>query len=257
MSKNQFVGCIIQARLGSSRLPKKVLKKIYDEKTVLDCIIDQLSFSRTIDSIVVAIGDTKNDDPLEKYLIEKEINYFRGSESDVLDRYYQCAKKYSFPIIVRIPGDKPLIDPFFVDKIIKKFEKNNFDYMTTFNPPTFPRGSEVEVFSIESLTNAWKNAKLPSEREHVTPYLYTQNKFQIYNYSNSKNLSDIRYAVDRYEDLILVKKIFSKIKKRPIEMSDILELFLHEPLLLEINKNVDPNEGYDKSLKEDIKFKKK
>lgn len=256
MSKKELVGCIIQARLSSTRLPGKVLKKVYDEKTVLDCVIDQLSFSQNIDSIVVAISDTKNDDLLETHLIKKNINYFRGNELDVLDRFYQCAKINSFPIIVRIPADKPLIDPFFVDMIIKKFKEKNFDYMTTFNPPTFPRGSEVEIFSIESLFTAWKNAKLPSEREHVTPYFYTQNKFKIFNYSNSKDLSDIRYAVDRYEDLMLVRKIFTNIKKRPIEMSDILELLSKDQALLEINKNVNHNEGYEKSLKEDQKLNK-
>jgi len=251
MSEKQFVGCIIQARMGSSRFPGKVLKQVYDKKTVLDCVIEQLRFSHKIDLIIVAISDLEKDDILEKFLIENKISYFRGSESDVLDRYYQCAIKYSLSIVVRIPSDKPLIDPYFVDKIIEKFQENHFDYVTTFNPPTFPRGSEVEVFSIKSLIDVWKNAKLPSEREHVTPYFYTKNKFSIFNCSNHKNLSNIRYAVDRYEDLLLVKEIFSKIKKRPIEMNDILELLDSEPLLLKINENVDHNEGYEKSLKED------
>ena len=188
-------------------------------------------------------------DPKKKFL------YYCGNEHDVLDRYYQCAKEYSFATIVRIPADNPIIDPFFVDKIIQKFLRNDFDYVSTFHPPSFPRGSEVEIFNFSSLENAWKNASLPSEREHVTPYLYTTKKFKIMNYANSDDQSDIRYAVDRYEDLLLVKKIFSKIQKRPILMQDILQLFEREASFLEINKNVDHDEGYKKSLKEDSELK--
>ena len=254
MEKKNHVGCIIQARMGSSILPGKVLEKIFGDKTVLDCLIDQLSHSKLITNIVVATSENKLDDPIEKLAQKKGTNCFRGSELDVLDRYYQCARINSFPIIVRIPADKPLIDPFFVDKIIEEFLKNDLDYISTFNPPSFPRGSEVEVFNFDSLENAWKNASLPSEREHVTPYLYTSEKFRITNYSNEEDISDVRYAVDRYEDLVLVKKIFGKIKKNPILMKDILTLFKDEPSLLEINKNVDHDEGYKKSLNEDKKY---
>ena len=249
------IGCIIQARMGSSRLPKKVMRKIHDDKTVLDCVLDQLSYSKLIDNLVVATTDKKIDESIEKHLEKKNVPCFRGNETDVLDRYYQCAKEYSFATIVRIPADKPIIDPFFVDKIIQKFLRNDFDYVSTFHPPSFPRGSEVEIFNFSSLENAWKNASLPSEREHVTPYLYTTKKFKITNCANSDDQSDIRYAVDRYEDLLLVKKIFSKIQKRPILMQDILQLFEREPSLLEINKNVDHDEGYKKSLKEDSELK--
>jgi len=249
------IGCIIQARMRSSRFPKKVMREIYDHKTVLDCVVDQLSYSKLIDNLVVATSQDKIDDTIEKHLQKKEIPCFRGNETDVLDRYYQCAKAYSFPTIIRIPADKPIIDPFFVDKIIQKFLENDFDYITTFNPPSFPRGSEVEIFNFCSLESAWKNAHLPSEREHVTPYLYTTKNFKIMNFANSIDQSDIRYAVDRYEDLLLVKKIFSKIQKRPILMQDILELFERETSLFDINKDVDHDEGYKKSSKEDLKFK--
>ena len=254
MEKKNHVGCIIQARMGSSRLPGKVLEKIYEDKTVLDCLIEQLSHSKLITNIVVATSEKELDDPIEKLVQKKGINCFRGSELDVLDRYYQCAKIYSIPIILRIPADKPLIDPYFVDKIIEEFLKNDFDYISTFNPPSFPRGSEVEIFTFDSLENAWNNASLPSEREHVTPYLYTSEKFRISNYSNKEDVSHMRYAIDRYEDLILVKKIFQKIKKNPILMKDILQLLKDEPSLLEINKNVDHDEGYRKSLNEDKKY---
>ena len=116
-------------------------------------------------------------------------------------------------------------------------------------------GTEVEIFSFESLEAAWKNAKLPSEREHVTPYFYNNEKqFQIYNYENSENLSNLRYAVDRVEDLELVRLLISRIKTRPILLEDIITQFKIDPKLIEINKNVNYYEGYEKSKKEDIEF---
>ena len=127
------------------------------------------------------------------------------------------------------------------------------EQLTVTNPPSFPLGGDVEIFNFSSLENAWKNASLPSEREHVTPYLFDTKKFKVMNYGNKKNQSNIRYVVDRYEDLLLVKKIFSKISKRPILMQDILQLFDQEESLFEINKNIDRDEGYKKSLKEDAK----
>ena len=133
--------------MSSSRFPKKVMREVYDHKTVLDCVIEQLSSSKLIDSVVVATSQDKIDDTIERHLQKKGISCFRGNETDVLDRYYQCAREYSFPTIIRIPADKPIIDPFFVDKIIQEFLDHDFDYITTFNPPSFPRGSEVEIFN--------------------------------------------------------------------------------------------------------------
>ena len=118
--KKKSVGCIVQARMGSSRLPKKVMSVIYENKTVLDCVTDQLSYSKLIDNLVVATTSKKTDDPIENHLQKNGISCFRGNENDVLDRYYQCAKKHNFEIIVRIPADKPIIDPLFVDKVIQK-----------------------------------------------------------------------------------------------------------------------------------------
>jgi spore coat polysaccharide biosynthesis protein SpsF len=251
--EKKSVGCIVQARMGSSRLPKKVMSIIYENKTVLDCVTDQLSYSKLIDNLVVATTSKKIDDPIENHLQKNGISCFRGNENDVLDRHYQCAKKYNFETIVRIPADRPIIDPLFVDKVIQKFLESDIDYISTFHPPSFPLGGDVEIFNFSSLENAWKNASLASEREHVTPYLYNTKKFKVMNYGNKKNQSNIRYVVDRNEDLLLVKKIFSKISKRPILMQDILQLFDQEKSLFEINKNIDRDEGYKKSLKEDAK----
>jgi len=250
-----MIGCIVQARIGSSRLPSKVLMKIDHEHSILHFILNQLKFSQCIEKIVVATTNLEDDNIIVERLKHLKIDYFRGSSDDVLDRYYQCAKKFSFSTIVRITSDNPLIDPTIVDKIITKFQSDKFDYVSNTIKRTYPYGTEVEVFSFNTLEILWKNSKKPSEREHVTPYIYNNlEKFQTYNVENTENLSHFRYTVDRENDLQLVKLIISKITKRPILMNDILELIKKDKKLIEINKNNVPDEGYLKSLNDDKNF---
>lgn len=250
-------GCIIQTRMGSSRLPGKVMKDVEQGKPVLYFVINQLRYCKLIDKIIVATTDLKEDDKIVEYCNHLGVNCFRGSSNNVLDRYYQCAKEYSISAIVRIPSDKPLIDPEIVDHIVQVFKSDSYDCVANFLPVTFPNGTEVEVFSFEALQSAWKNAELPSEKEHVTPYIYShKDRFRIFNVTNSEDLSQYRWVVDTIEDLKLVQQIVSKIKKRPILMNDILELFKKEPQLLEINKNVWREEGNIKSIKEDEEYLK-
>ena len=250
------VGCIIQARIGSTRLPGKVMMNVMDEKPVLYFVIKQLQKSKLLDKIIVATTTNEEDNQIVNYSNTLGIDCFRGSSKNVLDRYYQCAKKYSFNTIVRIPSDKPLIDPEIVDNVVNVFNNNSYDYVTNFlSNPTFPSGTEVEVFSTSALKKAWENAKLPSEKEHVTAYFPNhEGEFKISYIKNTENLSHLRWAVDRIEDLELVRLIVSKIEKRPILMKDIVALFNEEPELVEINKNVNRKEGNIKSLKEDQEF---
>ena len=253
-----MIGCIIQARMGSTRLPGKAMLDVENDKTVLYFVIKQLQNCKLIDKIIVATTTLENDNKIANFSKDLAIDCFRGSSDNVLDRYYQCAKEYSVSTIVRIPSDKPLIDPEIVDKLVSMFRNNSYDYITNFlSNPTFPGGMEVEIFSINALKKAWKKAKLPSEREHVTPY-FTNHKdeFEITHIENSENLSHLSWAVDRIEDLRLVRKIVSKIKKRPIMLKDIVDLFAKEPELVEINKNVNRKEGDLKSFKEDQEFLK-
>ena len=251
------IGCIVQARIGSSRLPGKVMMDIEKDKPVLYYVISQLRYCKLIDKLIVATTTLAEDDKIVKYCNELCVDSYRGSPQNVLDRYYQCAKKFSISTIVRIPSDKPFIDPEIVDSIIDKFRLNSYDYITTFLPSTFPSGTEVEIFSFKALENAWKNVELPSEKEHVTPYIYNhKDKFKILNVSLPEDLSHYRWAVDRMEDLILVRNIALKIKKRPIFMKDIIEFFKKEPRLMDINKNVNREEGDLRSQKEDEDFLK-
>ena len=251
-----MIGCIIQARMGSTRLPGKPMLSVENDKTILYFVIKQLQSCKLVDKIIVATTTLEDDKQIANFSKHLGVDSFRGSSDNVLDRYYQCAKEYSVSTIVRIPSDKPLIDPEIVDNVVSMFMNSSYDYITNFLPnPTFPSGTEVEVFSINALKKAWEKAKIPSEKEHVTPYFANhEDEFKITHIENSENLSHLRWAVDRIEDLKLVRKIVSKIKKRPILMKDIVELFSKEPELVEINKNVNLEEGSLKSLKEDQEF---
>ena len=242
--------------MGSSRLPRKVMQKIENDYTVLDYVIKQLKSSKKIKKIIVATTNLTEDNVIFDYLCSQSIECYRGSSEDVLDRYYQCAKKFSIDTIVRITADNPLIDPDIVDLVVDEYKNHECDYATNTLHRTFPYGTEVEVFSFETLEKAWKNAKRPSEREHVTPFIRDpQNGFSLVNTEYQKDLSHLRYTVDRIEDLKLVKEIVKNISTRPILIQNILELYKNKPEIFEINKNV-KHDGYLSSLKKDERYLK-
>jgi spore coat polysaccharide biosynthesis protein SpsF len=224
--------------MNSTRLYGKVLKKLDNRNSVLYYVLKQIQASKLIDKIVVATSELEIDDAIVKVAKKMNIEVYRGSPTDVLDRHYQCAKKYSFDTIVRVTSDNPLNDPQIIDKAIKKMKTGKFDCVTTSLLQTFPKGIHVEVLSMDILQKSWKNSSIPYEREYVTPYIYNNsNKFKIYNLVNPKNLSHISFTIDKNNDLKLVRKIISKIQKRPILMKDVLRLLEKEPELLKINKN--------------------
>lgn len=240
--------------MGSTRLPGKVMLLVDESNSVISYVIKQLQQSKFCNQIVVATTTNTEDEKIVNFAKKNSISYFRGSAEDCLDRYYQCAKSFSLSHIVRITCDNPLIDPILVDEAIKLFKEENYDYVTNCKPRSFPQGTEVEVFSFSALEKAWKEAKKPSEREHVTPYFYNNSdKFRIFNITNKKNISNLRWTVDRKEDLDFVRVVVSKIKKSPILMTDILQLLEIEPQLVDINKNYVTDEGYLKSLENDKK----
>lgn len=250
-----MISAIIQTRMGSTRLPGKVMKIIESDNTILSYVISQLKNCKTLDKIIIATTTLNEDDVIFDYAKKEGIDCFRGSSDDVLDRHYQCAKKFSCTDIVRIPSDKPLIDPTIVDKIVTEYKKESYDYVSNFLNETFPNGTEVEIFSFETLEKTWRDAKKPSEREHVVPYIMNNPKiFQLHNYSNSEDFSKLRYVVDRKEDLELVKEIVSRIDHRPILMDDIIKIYKNEPAVFEINRYVDRHEGELRSAKDDEKF---
>jgi spore coat polysaccharide biosynthesis protein SpsF len=250
-----MIGCIIQARMGSSRLPGKVLIKLNEKQSTLDFILKQLSFSTLIDKTIIATTNLEEDFVIEQFAKNSGIECFRGDSDDVLDRYYNCAKKFQLDTIVRITSDCPLIDPQIIDQVIRKYQSDQYDYVTNTLIRTYPIGTDVEIFSFRILEKAWKNATLPSEREHVTPFMRNKKPdFRLANLENDKNLSHLRWTLDRQEDLDLIKKIIVKIDKNPILMNDILNLLSAEPDLVKINEHISQNEGMLKSLKRDKEF---
>ena len=255
-----MIGCIIQARMSSTRLPGKVMIKVDKKNTLLDCVINQLQSGKEIKNIVIATTDQEEDDIIAEFAKKRAIKYFRGSMKDVLDRYYQCAKKFNFSEIIRVTSDNPLIDYEIVDTVVEHFKSNNYDYITIDRPQistfhqTYPWGYNVEVFTFSALENAWKNAKLLSEREHVTPYFYKNNEiFKQTSIENSEDLSRFRCTVNTKYDLELIQKIYSIVKKRPILLSDVIKLLKINPELVKINAHVKAD-GYLRSLKEDKKL---
>ena len=244
--------CIIQSRLNSTRLPNKAILNVEKNSTLLEFCISQVKNSKLVENIILATTKLSQDSQLVKIATSKNIDFFRGDEDDVLSRFFNCAKKFSLENIIRITADNPLIDPSLIDKAIEKFSEDKFDYVTNCLNRTFPYGTEVEIFSFSALEKAWKNAHKKSEREHVTPYFYNNPRnFRIYNITNSKNLSHLRYTVDRKNDFEVVKKIIHFVKSRPILLTDIEKLYGNFPEIFSINSNNIPNEGYMKSLVND------
>lgn len=245
------VSAIIQARMGSTRLPGKIMKKL-NGISLLECQLNQLQNSKLLDKIIIATTTNPEDNIIEEFGHSKNIQCFRGSSLDVLDRYFQCAKKFNLKHIARITSDCPLIDPTIVDQTIEIYNNETYDYVNNFYKRSFPSGTEVEIISFNTLEKTWKEAKKPSEREHVTPYIYNNPmKFKIGSLEYETNISNLHWAVDRIEDFKLVKTLYQKINKKPILLADILNLIKKEPSLLEINKYTNPHEGYFKSLEEE------
>jgi len=232
-----MITCIVQARMGSSRLPGKTMKMITKDKRIIDFVVSQLQSSKLIEKIIIAIPDLNEDNLTYQHLVSKNISVFRGSAKNVLDRYYQCAKIESSSIIVRITADCPLIDPVIVDNVIQKFIENKFDYVANTHPRTFPYGTETEVFSFNALEKAWMETDDDFDREHVTPYFYNNlDKFTIGNFKQENNQSGYRWTVDYEEDLEFVRFIASNISKNPILTDDIIELIEKNPDIIKINK---------------------
>lgn len=241
--------------MGSTRLPGKVMKFLDEKTPSISSTISQLQECKEIDKIIVATTINKEDDVIADHIKNLGIDLFRGSEDDVLERYYECARKFHLSGILRVTADCPLIDPTIVDMGLKIFKNNDYDYVSNTLRRTFPDGNETEIFSFQALERANNEANLPSEREHVTPYFKTHSDiFNNKNFENSENLSHLRWTMDYEVDMKLIKLVLEKIPKRPILMTDIINLLKNEPDLKKINSAHHPDEGYQKSLIDDKQF---
>ena len=226
---------IVQARMGSSRLPKKVLMDI-EGTSSLRFMIDRVEKSTLIDKTIVATTNDERDDQIVKFCNDNNILCFRGSENDVLDRYYQSAKKYEATTVVRLTSDCPLIDPDVIDETINLFLKEKVDYASNAVPPDkkkYPDGSDVEVFSFDALKRSWVETKDLKDREHVTFYIWKRNKnFTTALLDNEHDWGKYRITVDYIEDLELVREIVKKLNDNNLDgtTKEIIEIIESEKL---------------------------
>ena len=240
------IGIIVQARMGSSRLPGKVMKEVMG-KTLLEHLILRLRQVRRSNEIIIATTTDQKDDVIANLAKSCGVKVFRGSEANVLERYYLAAQKYGIDVIVRITSDCPVTDPSIVDKCIEFFlEHQPVDYVSSGIKRTFPRGIDVEVLSFAALERAFKEAMFDNQKEHVTPYIKENpDKFRIASFEGDSDYSAYRWTVDTAEDLDLIKQIYKKLypEKPVFHMEDILKLFAREPELENINRHVKQKES--------------
>lgn len=250
------VVAIIQARMGSSRLPGKVLAEI-NGKPMLEILLTRIGAATVLDEIVVAIPSESSDDVLKNWLQEHGVRYFRGSTEDVLGRFYMCALESRADLIVRVTADDPLKDPEIINHAVRCMLDNpEFDYVSNTLFPTYPEGLDIEVFKFSALEKAYINASLSSEREHVTPFIWKNLElFKVHNFESQRNLCEWRWTVDKFEDLLFIRTIMENFKDRPlVSYLEIIKFLDSNPNFLEINtQKTLRNEGYMKSILGDEK----
>lgn len=250
------IAVVIQARMGSSRLPGKVLMDIAG-KPMLWHVVDRVKRSMKINFIIIVTSINENDHPILKLSKDMGVKTFAGSEDDVLDRYYQAAKKYKVDVVVRVTSDCPLVDPDLIDMFIGYYLDNekDYDYVGIGKHSLCPNGIGCEVFSFRALEKSWLESKWLSEREHVTPYIWKNEKiFSIGRpLKPKKDLSKLRWTVDEERDLKFVREVYNELYQEDkfFSTKDVLELLKRKPELIKINQDITRNEGYIKSLKED------
>ncbi len=247
--------CVIQARMGSSRLPGKVLRDV-NGKTILQNVIDRLSPSHLLDKIIVATTTNPEDDAIETFCKQRSVSYFRGSDWDVLDRFFSAAKSLnakSGDNIVRICCDNPIHSHKVLDFVLGEYLKLGVDYFSNSNqePDFLEDGFDVEVTSFDALQIAHQEAKLLSEREHVMPYIKNSGKFQL-GWRKANTNYHFKLSVDTENDLMMAKKIFEELNENPdFSIDEVVDLLTRKPEILLINQESEINSGYRKSLNED------
>lgn len=234
---------IVQARMGSTRFPGKVMRPICGTP-MIGLLLERLARSERIDQIVLATSEDQRNEPLVTYVRQLGYEVYQGSEDDVLDRYYQAARRVKAETVVRITGDCPLIDPVLVDTVIARLLEVGVDYASNVSPPTYPDGLDIEVFSYLALETAWQQAKVPQEREHVTVFIRESGKFRQTNVSNAKDRSNERWTVDEPEDFEVVRKVFEHFHpRRDFTWLEVLNVRNEHPMWFMVNQHLMRNEG--------------
>lgn len=236
-------GAIIQARMGSTRLPGKVLMDISGETMLARVVSRVRRTGETLDEVIVATTGLSEDDAIVRECRALGVPVCRGSSEDVLDRYVQAARAYQLDVVVRITADCPLIDPGVIRSVVERFRQVGPDYASNTLVRTYPRGLDTEVVSMPALEQAWREARQAYEREHVTPYLYEQpNLFELLSVEldqgDNGRFGNLRWTVDTPEDLMLIRALYDRIEGDKATWEDVLAVVLQEPELSAINQHV-------------------
>lgn len=238
------VVAIVQARMGSTRLPNKVMKPIIGDVPMIELLLARLAKSKEIDQIVLATSTDERNKPLVEHVQSLGFTCVRGSESDVLDRYLVAARQVQADIVVRITGDCPLIDAELVDQAIQRFKSANVDYLSNTSPATYPDGLDTEVFIIKALEQAGRESQDPFDHEHVTPYLRRPGLFKTAALTNDQDLSGLRWTVDEPADFEVVSKVFQHFAPNMhFSWTEVLALQQQNPEIFAANHNIIRNEG--------------
>ncbi len=233
--------CIVQARMGSTRLPGKVLKKLVD-CSVLEQVITRIKHVSAINDIVIATTTDVQDDVIVEEAKRIGVHYYRGSEHDVLSRYYEAAKLVDADAIVRVTSDCPVIDVAIIDQLIHLFQTEPCHYLSNTLERSYPRGLDVEIFTFDSLATAYRLAEKPEQREHVTPYIYQNpDRFSLVSNTHPIDYSHLRWTLDTLEDWELIERIYEQLYKpgQIFSWHEILALMERQPELTLLNAHVE------------------
>ena len=245
-----MIAAILQARMSSTRLPGKVMKKILGKPMIL-LQIERILRAEKLDNLVVATSEHKSDDEIQELCRKNNIDCYRGSLNDLLDRYYKAATEFKVESIVRLTADDPLVDPILIDSMIDKFKSSQYDLMTNSIFPTYPEGLDLTILSYKILKESWKLANLEYQREHVVPYaLEKEDKYNIYHFKQKIDKSHLRWTVDYKEDLKFIRKVYKKLYKKDklFLTEDVYTLLETDASLQKINSKYIRNEGLMKSM---------
>ena len=234
---------LVQARMGSTRLPNKVMKPI-GGIPMIELLLTRLSQAKELDQIVVATSVDERNQPLVEHARKLGYACEQGSEGDVLDRFVQAARAFHADVVVRITGDCPLVDPELVDEVIRRFKTAGVDYFSNTNPPTYPDGLDIEVCSFNVLEQASQETSKPFDREHVTPYLREHGRFKTASMQHIEDLSALRWTVDEPADFTVIEKVFQYFHPRTeFSWLEVLNLQQQQPDIFNINQHLIRNEG--------------
>jgi spore coat polysaccharide biosynthesis protein SpsF len=243
-----IVGAVIQARMGSTRLPGKALIDL-DGLSMLARVVDRTRRARTVDRVIVATTTKRQDDCLVEHARGLSVDVYRGDEDDVLDRYYQAAMHHGLDIVVRITADCPLLDPGLADDVVRLLLDGapRVDYAANTITRTYPRGLDVEAVPITTLERVWREATSEHERAHVFPYVYEHpEKFSIAGVADTVDRSGMRWTVDTEEDLAFVRAVCRVLGRREFSWTDVLKVLDANPDLLQINAQVRQKSAHDR-----------